>query len=84
MRLLGEELYICLTEYFEAYAVNFNMALSSFEPNILSLRRMIDLALASPRASPPRLMFTSSMSTLRSKYSGENLRFHTGILLTFL
>jgi len=53
-----------------AYTVNFNMSLSSFEPNILSLRRMIELALASPHASPPRLMFTSSMSTLRN-YEGE-------------
>ncbi|KAH8114663.1 acetyl-CoA synthetase-like protein [Phellopilus nigrolimitatus] len=47
-----------------AYPVNFNMSLTSFESSILSLRRLIDLALSSPLATPPRLLFTSSISVV--------------------
>lgn len=45
--------------------MNFNLSLSSFEPNIRSLRTLIDIALASPLPSPPRLIFISSVGVLR-------------------
>ncbi|CAL1699315.1 unnamed protein product [Somion occarium] len=48
-----------------AWPVNFNLSLSSFEPNIRSLRTLIDIALASPLPSPPRLIFISSVGVLR-------------------
>ncbi|KLO07028.1 acetyl-CoA synthetase-like protein [Schizopora paradoxa] len=47
-----------------AYTVNFNLSLASFEPNVLGLRQLVDLALSSRRHSPPRLIFTSSIGTV--------------------
>ncbi|KAG8908187.1 hypothetical protein FRB99_008730 [Tulasnella sp. 403] len=52
-----------------AWPVNFNVALSSFEPSIKSVRNVIDMALASPQPSTPRVIFTSSVATLRN-YTG--------------
>ncbi|THH29838.1 hypothetical protein EUX98_g4346 [Antrodiella citrinella] len=51
------------------YTVNFNIALSTFEPNIKTTRNMIDLALSSPFATPPRLEFVSSIGVL-GQYKG--------------
>ncbi|KAJ3532134.1 hypothetical protein NM688_g7468 [Phlebia brevispora] len=48
-----------------AWPVNFNMSLSSFEPSVKSVRALIDLALASPLPTPPRILFVSSVGTLR-------------------
>ncbi|KAI5119729.1 hypothetical protein M0805_008659 [Coniferiporia weirii] len=48
-----------------AYPVNFNMSLTSFEPSIAGLRRLIDMALSSPLCSPPRILFTSAIGVLR-------------------
>ena len=46
------------------WTVNFNMSLSTFEPNLQTLKHLIDLALLSPRPSPPRLVFVSSVGVL--------------------
>ncbi|KAF7795914.1 hypothetical protein EIP86_007081 [Pleurotus ostreatoroseus] len=48
-----------------AWPVNFNMSLSSFEPSVQGVRSLIDLALSSPHASPPKLLFISSIGVLR-------------------
>ncbi|THH14562.1 hypothetical protein EW146_g5781 [Bondarzewia mesenterica] len=44
-----------------AWPVNFNITLKSFEPQIQGLRNFIDLALQSPFQTPPRVAFTSSV-----------------------
>ncbi|KAI0343217.1 acetyl-CoA synthetase-like protein [Trametopsis cervina] len=52
-----------------AWPVNFNMALPSFEPNVGSTRRLIDLALASPHQTPARFLFVSSVGVLRMAWN---------------
>lgn len=47
---------------YAAWRVDFNLTLSSFEPLIAGLSHLIDLSLASPRPSPPPILFTSSIS----------------------
>ncbi|EIN04342.1 acetyl-CoA synthetase-like protein [Punctularia strigosozonata HHB-11173 SS5] len=49
-----------------AYPVNFNLSLASFEPQIAIVRRFVDFALTSRLATPPSIVFTSSVSTLRN------------------
>lgn len=51
-----------------AYRVDFNLTLTSFEPNIKTIRQLIDLSLSSPRPSPARILFISSIGVLRSTY----------------
>ncbi|TDL22741.1 acetyl-CoA synthetase-like protein [Rickenella mellea] len=45
-----------------AWKVDFNIPLSSFEPLLQGVRNLVDLALASPLSSPPRFVFTSSVA----------------------
>ncbi|KLO13764.1 acetyl-CoA synthetase-like protein [Schizopora paradoxa] len=49
-----------------AYNVNFNMALSTFESNVSGLRKLMDFALASPRQETPRFIFTSSVGIVHN------------------
>ncbi|KAJ7095660.1 putative aminoadipate reductase [Mycena epipterygia] len=44
-----------------AWKLDFNMNLSSFEPHILGTRHLVELALSSPRA--PKFVFNSSISS---------------------
>ncbi|KDQ50557.1 hypothetical protein JAAARDRAFT_141882 [Jaapia argillacea MUCL 33604] len=54
-----------------AWALNFNWSLATFEPvHIKGLRNFIDFALTSPRATPPRLAFTSSIASAGAYTSG--------------
>ncbi|KLO12645.1 acetyl-CoA synthetase-like protein [Schizopora paradoxa] len=53
-----------------AYSVNFNLSLPSFEKNVTLTRRLVDLALSSPSSTPPRFLFTSSVGVLRN-YGGD-------------
>ncbi|KAG1770620.1 putative nonribosomal peptide synthetase [Suillus placidus] len=46
-----------------AWRVDFNLALSSFEPNIRGTRMLLDLALASPHAASLRFIFVSSIAS---------------------
>ncbi|KAJ6613063.1 hypothetical protein B0H10DRAFT_2275780 [Mycena sp. CBHHK59/15] len=46
-----------------AWTLDFNMGLASFEPHILGTRRLIDLALSSPHA--PKFLFTSSIAAVQ-------------------
>ncbi|KAI0070731.1 acetyl-CoA synthetase-like protein, partial [Panus rudis PR-1116 ss-1] len=48
-----------------AWPVNFNMSLESFEPNIKSVRDLIDISLSSPLPHPPPVVFVSSVGVLR-------------------
>ncbi|KAG1866982.1 putative aminoadipate reductase [Suillus tomentosus] len=49
-----------------AWRVDFNLALSSFEPNIRGTRMLLDLALASPLAASLRFIFVSSIASALS------------------
>ena len=46
--------------------MDFNVALPSFEPLIAGARNLLDLALNSPLPGGPRVLFVSSISSLRS------------------
>ncbi|KDQ56520.1 hypothetical protein JAAARDRAFT_294258 [Jaapia argillacea MUCL 33604] len=57
-----------------AWRVDFNLSLKSFESNIAGLRNLVDLALASPHPQPPRLVFVSSIGVFRNPtFSGPAL-----------
>ncbi|GJJ11665.1 putative NRPS-like protein biosynthetic cluster [Clathrus columnatus] len=49
-----------------AWRVDFNISLSSFEPAIRGVRKLIDFALGSPRTEPPRILFTSSIGIVKT------------------
>ncbi|KZP16234.1 acetyl-CoA synthetase-like protein [Athelia psychrophila] len=46
-----------------AWRLDFNLSLASFEPNIRGTRKLIDLASQSPHASTLRFLFTSSIAS---------------------
>lgn len=46
------------------WAVNFNMSLSSFEPSIASVSRLLELSISSPLYPKPTLSFISSIATV--------------------
>ncbi|KAJ7325472.1 hypothetical protein DFH08DRAFT_886685 [Mycena albidolilacea] len=48
-----------------AWPVDFNLALRSFEPNILGLRKLVDFSLGSPFFLPPTLVYTSSIGVFQ-------------------
>lgn len=48
--------------FLTAWRVDFNLSVASFEPLIQGVRGLVDLALASPLPTPPRLVFASSIS----------------------
>lgn len=47
-----------------AWLVDFALPLSTFEQAICGTRRLVDFALESPKGSPPRLLFASSIGVL--------------------
>ncbi|KAI0746343.1 acetyl-CoA synthetase-like protein [Daedaleopsis nitida] len=47
-----------------AWQVNFNMSLSSFEADLKGIRNLINLAIRSPYATPPKVMFVSSIGAV--------------------
>ncbi|KAI0050801.1 acetyl-CoA synthetase-like protein [Auriscalpium vulgare] len=47
-----------------AWRVDFNLSLSSFEELITGLRNLIDLSLSSPHREPPPFLFTSSIGVI--------------------
>jgi len=49
-----------------AWPVDFNLALPSFEPNIKGLRGLIDLALSSPLSQPPKFVYMSSVGIFQN------------------
>ncbi|GJJ12703.1 putative NRPS-like protein biosynthetic cluster [Clathrus columnatus] len=67
----GKSSYVKILVFFLAHAhdlawrVDFNISLISFEPAIRGVRHLIDLALASPHTTPPRLVFTSSIGIVK-------------------
>jgi nucleoside-diphosphate-sugar epimerase len=49
-----------------AWRLDFNLSLSSFEPNVRGTRHLLDLALTSPHAAHVRMIFTSSVGVTQS------------------
>ncbi|KAI0033255.1 acetyl-CoA synthetase-like protein [Vararia minispora EC-137] len=47
-----------------AWAVNFNLSLKSFEPHLIGVQRIVDLALSAPKSVPPRILFLSSVAVM--------------------
>ncbi|KIJ40867.1 hypothetical protein M422DRAFT_780553 [Sphaerobolus stellatus SS14] len=58
--------YSATTIIHNAWRVDFNISLASFEPAIRGVRYMIDLALGSPQLIPPRIIFTSSIGIVKA------------------
>ncbi|KAL8937061.1 MAG: hypothetical protein Q9216_004610, partial [Gyalolechia sp. 2 TL-2023] len=70
-RLLSMEVTLIIHNQ---YPVDFNLALSSFRPQLAGLRNLIDLSTASPRR--PTILFTSSISTVgnwNAKFPGAKV-----------
>ncbi|KAG2047412.1 putative aminoadipate reductase [Suillus hirtellus] len=68
---LDKELYqkICTSVTIiihNAWRLDFNLALSSFDAHVRGMRNLINLALSSPRHPKPRFMFASSVSSAQS------------------
>ncbi|KAJ7475732.1 hypothetical protein FB451DRAFT_255063 [Mycena latifolia] len=49
-----------------AWRLDFNLTLAQFEPQVASVRHLIDLALSSPLERPPLFLFTSSVGAVSS------------------
>ncbi|EGO19943.1 hypothetical protein SERLADRAFT_418199 [Serpula lacrymans var. lacrymans S7.9] len=49
-----------------AWRLDFNLSLSSFEPNVKSIRHLIDFAISSANASDLRFVFVSSVASVQS------------------
>jgi hypothetical protein len=49
-----------------AWRLDFNLALSSFEPNVRGTRHLLDLALTATHASAARVLFTSSIAVTQA------------------
>ena len=49
-----------------AWKLDFNLSLGSFEPNIRGTRNLIDFALAGPNPGSTRFLFTSSVGSAQS------------------
>ena len=49
-----------------AWRLDFNLSLASFESQVRGTRNLIDLALSSPQRAAVRFVFTSSIATLAS------------------
>jgi len=64
---LYEEMRTSVTHIIHnAYRVNFALSLFSFEPNIRTARNLVDFALSSPYASPPRLLLISTIGVVHN------------------
>ncbi|TBU28871.1 acetyl-CoA synthetase-like protein [Dichomitus squalens] len=49
-----------------AWKVDFNLALASYEVDLKAVRNLVELALSSPYVEPPRIQFISSVGVLRN------------------
>jgi nucleoside-diphosphate-sugar epimerase len=54
-----------------AWKLDFNLSLGSFEPNIRGTRNLIDFALAGPNPSCTRFLFTSTVASAQSWNQGN-------------
>ncbi|KAI1792211.1 acetyl-CoA synthetase-like protein [Ganoderma leucocontextum] len=62
---LLEEIRASITHILHnAWQVNFNLKVSSFEGNLLGVQHLLEFALSSPYVVPPKVMFVSSIGVL--------------------
>ncbi|KAL4264659.1 Adenylate-forming Reductase [Pleurotus pulmonarius] len=62
---LVEQIRVSVTHIIiNAWPVDFNLSLPSFEPSVKAVRNLIDLALSSYRPQPPAVTFVSSIGVL--------------------
>ncbi|EGN97840.1 hypothetical protein SERLA73DRAFT_109083 [Serpula lacrymans var. lacrymans S7.3] len=54
-----------------AWPVDFNLTLNTFDPQVKGVRNLIDFALSSPLPTPPRLAYISSGGILQGLETGE-------------
>ncbi|KAF5366031.1 hypothetical protein D9758_006730 [Tetrapyrgos nigripes] len=54
-----------------AWRVDFNVSLASFEPHLLGTRNLVDLALTSKRQTVPRIVFISSVAAFTNWGTGK-------------
>ncbi|KAL6306740.1 hypothetical protein BKA93DRAFT_894740 [Sparassis latifolia] len=54
-----------------AWRVDFNLSLVSFESNVKGLRHLIDWALSSPLPKPPQLIYTSSIGVFQNLQAND-------------
>ncbi len=47
--------------------MDFNLSITSFEPDMQGVRNFVDLALSSPYTNAPTVMLVSSIGVFRSK-----------------
>ncbi|KAI0750820.1 hypothetical protein C8Q80DRAFT_1268136 [Daedaleopsis nitida] len=60
---LLEEIRTSLTHIMHnAWTVNFNLTLPSFEPDLKAVRNLVELALSSPFSEPPRIQLVGSLT----------------------
>ncbi|PIL27162.1 hypothetical protein GSI_10304 [Ganoderma sinense ZZ0214-1] len=72
-RELLEEIRSSVTHIMHnAWQVNFNLRISSFEGNLQGVRHLLELALSSPYEVPPKVMFVSSIGVLTSRGYSES------------
>ncbi|OBZ74337.1 Linear gramicidin synthase subunit D [Grifola frondosa] len=55
-----------------AWHVNFNLTLPSFEPLVAGVRNLINFSLSSPRRTTPSILFVSSISVLQNQPSSPS------------
>ena len=58
------------------WRVDFNLGLSTFEPNVAGVRNLINLALESKLPIPPRFIFVSTVAVLARKSRSTSSRFN--------
>ncbi|KAF9553324.1 acetyl-CoA synthetase-like protein [Agrocybe pediades] len=62
-----EEIRSSLTHIIHnAWPVDFNLSLASFEPSVLGLRNLVELALSSSHPTPPTFVFASTVGMLQN------------------
>lgn len=63
------------------WRVNFNVAVSSFESNIRSVRNFIDFSLGGSGPNPARIIFIGSIGVFQGK---QNITYRISLVLTLL
>ncbi|KAF4568264.1 putative NRPS-like protein biosynthetic cluster [Pleurotus pulmonarius] len=77
---LVEQIRVSVTHIIiNAWPVDFNLSLPSFEPSVKAVRNLIDLALSSYRPQPPAVTFVSSIGVLSSTHIFNFMALHLTI-----
>jgi len=61
--------------------VDFNLGLSSFEPNVAGVRNLVNFSLESKLPTPPRFIFTSTIAVVARESDLNKRSAHFGVLM---